>query len=88
MTTHPANFYIAHRTIDLGEGPVWGSLTDGPCDLGELMEIYLPFDEQAPTMENTRIWHFQGDVPTRDVTEDILDAFYVVNPSLYSSEAA
>ena len=88
MTKHPTDFYIAHRTVDLGKGPVWANLTDGPCDYAELIDERLPWDEQAPTLENTRIWHFQGDVPCRDVTEDVLDCFYSIYPDVYSSESA
>lgn len=87
MTHHPTDFYIAHRSVDLGNGPVWCNITDGPCDYAELIEVRLPWDEQAPTLQNTRIWHFQDDVPTRDVTEDVIGAFYRQHPDVYCNDA-
>ena len=79
MTTpHPQNFYVAHRLFPgkRGTAPAWGALTDGPEELDDVIaRIWDMRSEQwgyMPTLEQVRVWHFQDDVPPRDVTEDVL----------------
>ncbi len=79
---HPTDFYIAHRVfagVAFPKGPVWGSLTDGPEYLEDVVEqiidgmcYYELSDHVAPSLDTVRVWHFQDDVPPRDVTEDVL----------------
>lgn len=81
MTIHPTDFYIAHRLYTLNRNHVtvtkWGSFTDGPEDRQSV--LYLIADAlpehgngQPLSLDNLRVWHFQSDVPVRDVTEDML----------------
>lgn len=82
MTTHPTDFYIAHHLYSgraFPNGPVWGCLTDGPEELSEVLDRLRDLSigphvmtNDIPSLENVRIWHFQDDVPARDVTEDVL----------------
>jgi hypothetical protein len=79
MTPHPQDFYTAHRVFTgraFPNGPVWGALTDGPEDLEDVLERLWGMRSEAwgemPTRDVVMIWHFQDDVPPRDVTEDVL----------------
>lgn len=78
MTKHPTDFYTAHRLFTFQrQGKTvteWGGLTDGPADRAELMEALHEFDSY-PTLQTLRVYHFQADVPARDVTEDVIDMF-------------
>lgn len=81
---HPEDFYIAHRLYE-GEAfhphLTWGSLTDGPTEFDDLLcaiaesfgrpstPYYVHMDLSLDTL---RVWHFQGDVAPRDVTEDVV----------------
>jgi hypothetical protein len=76
---HPTNFFIAHRLFSgraFPKGPVWGALTDGPEDRGEVVDRICEWaaedDDQKPSLATLRVWWFQDDVPVRDVTEDVL----------------
>lgn len=73
---YPRTFYIAHMLFEgapFREGGEWGEITDGPADWSDLREaIVCHFRAEPPTLANLRIWHFQPDVPARDVTEDVI----------------
>lgn len=79
---HPTDFYIAHRLFRFGRNVAqiiqtaeeWGNLTDGPADKAQLMDSLRndPSRDQH-SLQNLRVWHFQTDVPPRDVTEDIIN---------------
>lgn len=85
---HPQDFYIAHRvyTFSRNHQPVteWGAMTDGPEDREGILERVTDWMKEArsmawpvkeahePSLATLRVWHFQADVPARDVTEDIL----------------
>jgi hypothetical protein len=77
---HPTDFFIVHAHFTfLRQGqPVqqWGSLSDGPCDrieaLDAISDHFHKRDMPRPTLANVRVFHFQADVPARDVTEDLL----------------
>lgn len=79
-STHPTDFYVAHRLFAgraFIAGPVWGALTDGPEDRNEVIDRLNEWarDPEAwnsPDLTTLRVWHFQDDVPPRDVTEDVL----------------
>jgi hypothetical protein len=79
MTTHPTDFYVAHRLYRfwrLGSVEAWGNLTDGPADKAQLMEgLRNDPSRDMHSLQNLRVWHFQDDVPPRDVTEDIINEF-------------
>jgi hypothetical protein len=78
MVPHATDFYIAHHLYSnpraFPNGPVWGALSDGPEDRRQVIDrINELVDEGTePTLKNVRVWHFQADVPVRDVTEDII----------------
>lgn len=82
--THPTDFYIAHRLFRFGrlgqDREEWGNLTDGPADKAQLMDDLRndPSHDQH-SLQNLRVWHFQADVPPRDVTEDIINEFQAVD---------
>lgn len=77
---HPSDFYVvhAHFTFLRQDQLVqqWGSLSDGPCDRTEALDCisdhFSKRDSAKPTLANVRAFHFQDDVPARDVTGDIL----------------
>lgn len=71
---HPKDFYIAHHLYSgraFPKGPVWGALSDGPEDRRQVIDRINEMGDDA-TLATIRVWHFQDDVPARDVTEDIL----------------
>jgi hypothetical protein len=78
--THPADFYIAHRLYTFRRlhksVTEWGSFTDGPEDRQHVLDLVADWQheggEHTPALTTLRVWHFQADVPARDVTEDIL----------------
>jgi hypothetical protein len=80
MNAHPSNFYVAHRLFSglrNHPGPVWGAMTDGPEDRGEVVDRICEWaadsdDADKPSLSTLRVWWFQDDVPVRDVTEDVL----------------
>lgn len=83
---HPADFYVAHRLFIVsrrGEPtPEWGGLTEGPADLTDVLREIgewagSPVALNAPSPATLRVWHFQPDVPARDVTEDVLERLMV-----------
>lgn len=79
---HATDFYIVHAHFTfLRQGQIvqqWGSLSDGPYDRDEALDAIADHfhkrDMPRPTLANVRVFHFQPDVPARDVTEDMLAA--------------
>jgi hypothetical protein len=70
---HPSDFYVAHHLYSgraFPKGPVWGALTDGPEEWREVIDRINELEDAS--LETVRVWHFQDDVPARDVTEDML----------------
>lgn len=94
MQTHPQEFFVVHALLTFQRNhrsvTQWGSLSDGPYDRTEALDcISDHFREEAPTLENLRVFHFQDDVPARDVTEDILAEVEArLNPELSDEEYA
>ena len=80
---HPTEFYIAHRLFTFGRNgqtvTEWGSLTDGPADRADVLEAIREDRGVAQlSLQTLRVYHFQADVPARDVTEDVLADAYAV----------
>lgn len=72
---YPSEFFVVHRlfTGKPFAAPTWGSLSDGPYDRTEALDcIADSFHGEEATLDNLRVWHFQPDVPARDVTEDMI----------------
>lgn len=77
---HPTDFYVVHAHFTfLRQGQLvqqWGSLSDGPVGRDEALDAisdhFSKRDSAKPTLDNVRVFHFQADVPARDVTEDML----------------
>ena len=75
---HPTDFYIAHRVFSGApfKAPIWGSMTDGPEDrddvVARILDDMIRRDCSEPSLATVKVWHFQDDVPPRDVTEDVL----------------